>query len=386
MNIIAKPFGYVMQFCAKLCMNNYALALLLFALIVKLVLLPFGIKQQSTQVKAAKLRPKVAAIEKKYAGRTDRPTLQKKQQEIMELQQKEGVSPFGGCLPLLIQFPILIGLYNVIRNPFSYLLHKSGETIGKIAAQINFNPDLIAKHTSAEGVINYQKIGSAVNQLDLVPAVQGAERTEALAELVDVSAIPDFTLFGLDLSQTPQNTFGWLLLIPIFAGVMSYLTMWLSRKLSGTAQMMGNTDAQKSNLIMDLLMPLISAYISYIYPAMLGIYWAYQSLFGLAQSLVLAKLMPLPKFTPEDLKRAEKEMKVEEVKRKPVQIRSLHHIDDDEEDAPAPILTGTSSVYGDEDEEEDTKGTASNSIAPAPIKQEDDRPSKKKKTKSSEND
>ena len=94
--------------------GSYALALLLYALIFKIVFIPFGIKQQKNQITMAKLRPKIALIEKKYAGRHDQVTLRKKQEEIMELQQKEGYSVFSGCLPLLLQLPIIILLYNVI--------------------------------------------------------------------------------------------------------------------------------------------------------------------------------------------------------------------------------------------------------------------------------
>lgn len=361
MGIIAKPFGYVMQFCASLCMNNYALALLLFALIVKIVLLPFGIKQQSTQIKTAKLRPKVAAIEKKYAGRTDRVTLQKKQTEIMELQQREGVSLFGGCLPLLIQFPILIGLYEVVRKPLTYLMHLSGDQITKIKEAL--------------------EVGTNTDQLQLIDAIQKAPTT--VEGLIDVSKIPDFSVFGIDILNSPQNDFGWLMLIPIFAGITSYFTMWLSRRFSGTAQMMGGADAQKSNIIMDLIMPLISAYMSYIFPATLGLYWAYQSIFGIGQTLILAKAMPLPKFTEEDLKRAEKEMKVEETKRKPTKVRSLHHIDDDEEDEAVARATGSSTRYGD-DEEDTPKATPNAKIAPAAMKSYDNPKKKNQKAEQPE--
>ena len=96
--------------------GSYAIALLFFAIVVKLIMLPLSIKQQKTQIKGAKLRPKMAAIEKKYAGRTDQKTLQKKQQELMALQQEEGYSPLSGCLPMLIQLPIIIILYNIIQN------------------------------------------------------------------------------------------------------------------------------------------------------------------------------------------------------------------------------------------------------------------------------
>ena len=87
--------------------GSYVLALFFFAIIVELVMLPFGIRQQKNSIKQAKLRPKEMAIRKKYAGRNDQPTQQKMSQEIQELYQREGFNPMGGCLPLLIQFPIM---------------------------------------------------------------------------------------------------------------------------------------------------------------------------------------------------------------------------------------------------------------------------------------
>ena len=92
-------------------LGGYAIALLLYALIFKIVFLPFSIKQQKNQIAMAKLAPKIELIKAKYKGRTDQPTMQKQQQEIIELQQKEGYSPLSGCLPLLIQLPLIMLLY-----------------------------------------------------------------------------------------------------------------------------------------------------------------------------------------------------------------------------------------------------------------------------------
>ena len=112
--------GAMMRFFNTIT-GSYALALLFYALMFKIVFLPFTIKQQKNQIKMAKLTPKMELIKAKYRGRTDQPTMQKQQQEIMELQQKEGYSPLSGCLPLLIQFPIIILLYAVIQNPLTYI-------------------------------------------------------------------------------------------------------------------------------------------------------------------------------------------------------------------------------------------------------------------------
>ena len=113
--------------------HSYAIALLLFALIFKVVFIPFGIKQQKNQIAMAKLRPKIAKIEKKYAGRVDRPTLEKKQREIMELQQQEGYSMLGGCLPLLLQMPLILILYKVIRAPLSYICKLNDDQVKAVA-------------------------------------------------------------------------------------------------------------------------------------------------------------------------------------------------------------------------------------------------------------
>ena len=122
MNILYTPFAFLMRLFDSFT-GNYALTLLLFTLLFKVVLLPLGIKQQKNQIAMAKLTPKIEAIKAKYRGRTDQATLRKQQEEIMELQQKEGYSMFSGCLPLLIQMPIIIFLYNVIRRPLSFIMN-----------------------------------------------------------------------------------------------------------------------------------------------------------------------------------------------------------------------------------------------------------------------
>ena len=104
MDFITIPIGYILKFFSNICGNSYILAILLFAILTELIMaLVFGIRQQKNSIKQARLRPKEAAIRKKYAGRDDKPTQQKMTQEIQELYQKEGYNPMGGCLPLFLQ-------------------------------------------------------------------------------------------------------------------------------------------------------------------------------------------------------------------------------------------------------------------------------------------
>ena len=133
MDIINKPLGWLLKMCSKIVGNNYLFAILVFALLFEIVLLPFAIKQQKNSIKQARLRPKEMAIRKKYAGRDDKPTQQKMAQEIQELYQKEGYNPMSGCLPLLIQFPLLLALYYIVIDPLKYICGLSTEAAQQIA-------------------------------------------------------------------------------------------------------------------------------------------------------------------------------------------------------------------------------------------------------------
>lgn len=109
-----------MKVCCQISFNNYILALFFFALIMQIILFPLGIKQQKSSVLMGKIRPKEAAIRSKYKGRNDQATQQKMNAEIQELYRQEGYSAFAGCLPLLIQLPIIFALFGVVRQPLTY--------------------------------------------------------------------------------------------------------------------------------------------------------------------------------------------------------------------------------------------------------------------------
>ncbi|MBP5288997.1 MAG: membrane protein insertase YidC, partial [Clostridia bacterium] len=118
-NVIRVPFGWLIrQFYSWT--GSYLVAIILFAIVLKIVLFPFGIKQQKNSQKQAKLRPKENVIRKKYAGRNDRATQMKMNQEIQELYKKENFSPFSGCLPMLLQMLILLAVYAVVRSPLTF--------------------------------------------------------------------------------------------------------------------------------------------------------------------------------------------------------------------------------------------------------------------------
>ena len=315
------PIGSMLSWFSSLFGGSYALALLLYALLFKIVFLPFSVKQQKNQIKMAKLAPKIELIKAKYRGRTDQPTLQKQQQEIMELQQREGYSPFAGCLPLLLQLPVIIFLYDIIRNPLTHIAQFTNETIEAIRTAIG-------------------EAAKSVDQIGLISLIRQNENLLNGIEGFDASKIPSFDFFGLNLAETPNVVWGWLTLIPLVAAALTWLSMILTRKWNGNgmAEMQAQDgQARASMRMMDLMMPAMTLFFAFGFSGMLGIYWIYQSALGILQTFILSKAMPLPKYTEEELKEMRKAQKAAEkaqraaLKAQP-KYRSLHYIDEDDYD------------------------------------------------------
>ena len=163
---------------------------------------------------------------------------------------------------------------------------------------------------------------------------------EAAKAVVGDFSLPSFKAFGIDLSVIPQDKVLWYVLIPVLTYVGMVFSMKLTRKLTPQPQNTQSQDVGCSMKIMDYGMPLMSAYIAFIWPSILGVYWIFQNVLGVGQQLVLKKMYPAPVFTEEDYREEERKLrtkgKARDVKgsfrQAPdgKQYRSLHHIDDDE--------------------------------------------------------
>ena len=310
--------------------GSYALGLLFYAFIFKIAFVFFAIKQQKNQIKMAKLTPKIEQIRAKYRGRTDQITMRKQQEEIMRLQQEEGYSPLAGCLPLLIQMPIIIFLYNVIRKPLSYIAGVSKDVVSFFATRWNISAD---NEIAIAGKIKnmMQDDPAAILDASSELGLTGAE-IDSL-----IGSIPNFNLFGLNLAETPKIA-SWLVFIPLLVAVFQWLSMVVMHKMnSNPMQAMQDEQTQMSMKMMDLMMPLMTLFFAFNLPAVMGVYWIYQSIFGMIQSFVLAKAMPVPKFTPEEIKAIEKARRQQQKTQKEImkaqpKYKSLHYIDEDDYD------------------------------------------------------
>lgn len=274
--------GTMLSWFSNIFFGKYAFALFLYALLFKLLFLPAAIKQQKSQIAMARIAPKMEKIQAKYRGKTDEASMQKQQQEIMELQQKEGFRPLSGCLTMFLQLPIITFLYKVIRSPLSYICKLTGEEIIKI-----------------KDIITTAGITPALDEIGLVANIQ--ELGIDVFAGIDLTKLPDFTLFGANLARTPSfSEFSILWLVPILAAALTWLSSYLMRKWNNVSNApAGNGEAQgKSPMnFMEIMMPLMTLWMTFSFSGMLGVYWIYQSVLGILQSFILSKALPIPKRT-----------------------------------------------------------------------------------------
>ena len=278
-DIIRVPFGYLLDWLYQFT-TNYGVALILFSLIVKLVLLPLNAKSKKSMLKMSRVAPLAKALEAKYGD-----DKAKYQQELMNLYKEEGVSTTGGCLWSFIPLLILLPLYYVIREPITYMMHIPGE----IGTQI---VEIIGAHVELGGNSYFHQLSAAGHI--------GAYFDEIVAAIPALSPdqlqIIDFSFLGIDLAAIPTwkvwtftdwNAWG-LFLLPIISGLSNVLSMWISQKMNGSVATNDkgeqDKDAAKANQSMNMMMymmPLVSVWIGFTMPAAVTVYWIAQAIFTL---------------------------------------------------------------------------------------------------------
>ena len=386
--------------------GSFILGTVYFAIALEILMLPLGIHQQKNSRKQAKLRPREMAIRNKYKGRNDQATQMKLNQEIQELYTKEGYSPMAGCLPLLLTMPFLIFLYYIVIDPMTYIFGASTELT---SAFLTF-----ADAPRAAGGLGLT-LGSNRGTIELLSLIREsnisldaladfayfANGSDCLAALDGLyESIPNFNLFGLNMGLTAG--FGSKdQLVLLFMPVLTFVVYWASGKISRkfTFQPMQQTDGKDpaqgcSNGMMNIMMPAMSAWFTFMLPAAVGLYWIFKSILGTVKQFALAKVMPLPTFTEEEYKAAERELMGKEIKKGPAKreggprnpnVRSLHHIDDEDYESPAErearLAAREAARKADyvEPEEEQKPKAAEGAYGDGVSLKEDDRPARKEK-------
>lgn len=396
-------FGWVGAFIGwmtnTLCFGSYIGGICLFAVIVELLMLPLSIRQQKNSIKQAKLRPKEMAIKKKYAGRDDQVTKQKMSQELQELYQRENVNMAAGCLPLLIQMPVLLALYQIVIDPLRYVLGQSlplsnalfqfftaspaagglGKTITDSRGTITMLSELTADNLA--GIKDFMYFG---NGGELFDQIQGI-----------MPKMPDFTLGNINLGLNPSFDGNYiLLLVPVLTFVVYFFSMRLTKKMTYQPQAMQDQQTACSGWLMDIYMPGMSTFFAFMVPALLGIYWMFKSVISTLRQFIVCKIMPYPQFTEEDYRAAEREYAGKAPRKgatperhtygRDVQMvggrpKSLFHMDDDD------YVAKVEEEMKRQKDEEETKSSSEETVEGVALKQYD-RPAKKNKKKTDEND
>ncbi|MBQ7816369.1 MAG: YidC/Oxa1 family membrane protein insertase [Oscillospiraceae bacterium] len=280
-DIIAIPLGWLLKLIYDV-VTNYGLALMLFTLITKVILFPLSWKQKKSSIRMAAIQPMINDINKKYAN-----DMQKRQEELTRVQQENGISATAGCLPMLIQLPILFGLINVIYEPLTHLAKLSEETIAA-ATEIATNLGVAFSRYSPESSIltavrsNPEAFGSVLS-------------ADQIAYIQDIN----MSFLGLDLTLIPsikQPSLLWI--IPILSVVTMAASQIIMMKLNGQKM-------EGPMRWMPIYTTLMFGYFAFAMPAGVTVYWIFSSVFGILQDFVLRIF-----FDPEKEKaKIEEEMK-----------------------------------------------------------------------------
>ncbi|MBQ8881310.1 MAG: YidC/Oxa1 family membrane protein insertase [Oscillospiraceae bacterium] len=292
MNIIQVPFGYLLSWLYQLT-TNYGAALIVFAIILKVILLPATAKSKKSTMKMSRLSPRLQALQKKYANDP-----QKLNEATQALYREEGVGMGAGCLWSLVPLLILIPLYTVVRQPLNYMLHESAE----VAAQI--------VKTVKEALPGEFGKNDYYDQLIAAPLIP-----QFVDQLKDVVTNPDtlkglnFSFLGIDLGRVPTfNVFKWgvwdwahigAFLLPLLSAGGQVLSMLISQKMNNSVvtdekglqdkETAKNSQANQSNKVMLYMFPLMSLWIGFTVPGALSLYWLVQGLVSTVFDVYLTK-------------------------------------------------------------------------------------------------
>lgn len=280
---IARAMGMLLHFIYNnISFGSYGLAIIIFTFIIKAVLLPLTIKQYKSTARMQELQPQIQEVQRRYKNDKD-----KLNQELMKVYTDNKVNPTGGCLPLLVQMPILFSLYWVISQPLKFMLGKSTDVINQLLQAIN--GDLINSGHATASSPDLTIIRFFTENPDKLANVEGLLKKEELLNM---------NFLGLNLGLQPSFSYnpelGWqyfgLLLIPVLAG----LTTYISVKYSTAKTTQQSTDNQMANQMtnsMTTIMPFMTAFFAFSVPAGLGLYWITSNVIQVLQQAYLNRFV-----------------------------------------------------------------------------------------------
>ena len=294
----ANIFGYVLNFIYEF-VNNYGLAMIIFTIVIKLVMLPLSIKQQKTLKKNMKLQEKMKVIQFKYKNDPE-----KLNKEMMKLYKDENMSPFSGCLSAILQIILLFSMFYMVRSPLTYMKKVDTDTLNSYAEQLQ-----------QDG----KSVSAAYPEIDIIREYDYLQEKNKDDEKIKELSL-NMNFLGLDLSKIPQqNLTDWTVyIIPILYIFSSFISMKLTTAMqnkdkkqdniidvtenNGTKEnseekgLIKKEDEEydpmaQTNKMMSWMMPLMSVSVSLVAPLGLALYWFVSNILMILESIVLNKLI-----------------------------------------------------------------------------------------------
>ncbi len=288
-DIIRVPFGWLLNWLYELT-NNYGLALIIFAILIKVILFPMTAKSKKSSMKMSRLTPRIQALQTKYAG-----DQQKLNEATQALYKEEGVSMGGSCLWSLIPLLILFPLFTVIRQPLTYMLQEGTEVISAILKHFDIN----AKDA-------YAQLTAATMIPENVAAVK-----EAVPGIKEATLNLNFDFLGINLGQNPswklwtwgRGDWTWsnigAFLLPVLSAGSQLVSMIVSQRMNNSVvtnekgvqdkDAAKQSQAAQSTKIMLYMMPIMSLVIGFGLPGAMSLYWFVQGIVSMVIDVILTK-------------------------------------------------------------------------------------------------
>lgn len=304
-NFFANIFGYLLNFIYNF-VNNYGLAMIIFTLVIKIVMLPLSIKQQRMLKKSNKLQEKMKVLQFKYKNDPD-----KLNREMMNLYKEEKMNPFSGCLSTIIQFILLISIFYMVRCPLTYMKKVDTESINSYVSQMQDNG---------------KTVSAAYPEIDIIREVDYLKEKNPEDSNIDKLSI-NMEFLGLDLSKIPQqNLTDWTVyIIPVLYIISSFVSIKLNNSMQKKASKTNDSESviditedskkkedkknqlikveeegpaeeefdamAQTNKMMSWMIPIMSVSISIVAPLGLALYWLVNNITMIVERLVLNKII-----------------------------------------------------------------------------------------------
>ena len=325
-DLVTVPFGYLLSFLYQLT-SNYGIALIIFAVLVKLILYPVTAKGKKESMKMSRLTPRLKVIQERYAND------QAKQNEaIQALYKEEGVSMGGGCLWSMIPLFILIPLFTVIRQPIVYMLHENLAVAEQIVAVIKeLAPSAFSSNNYYDQVVAAQLIPQYAEAIKAaIPAISEAtlEGVNFSFLQINMGAIPQFNVFKWEVYN--WSTIG-AFLIPLLSAGSQVLNMKISMNMNNSVvtdekgiqdeETAKKSQANQTNNVMMWTMPLMSLWIGFTVPSALSLYWFVQGIISMVMDVYLTKKLRTI-YDAEDALRLQKALEQERIEAEKERIRA----------------------------------------------------------------